>query len=300
MAFLPISVMIAGVQKGGTTSLAALLERHPRVVSHPEVEFPYFVSDRHYQYGYEENIRRQFPVVPQGGQTVLAKSAGLCFHPFAVQRLKRHNPETVIVVVLREPASRAHSAYWYLRRTGQEPMTSFSAAVAAEQSRLESDFSTWHHAAYRARGEYAVQVERLFEAFGRDQVHVAFSEELFRSGAEAALPIWRLLGLTPADDGPLPLVNAARGARSELLASALRRPSPLMRVAAGLLPGAARRGLKQAVLRANERGLSVPPAERDVVMELRHHFIPHNSALADLLGRDLPWPNPERHPEVSP
>lgn len=180
----PISVMIAGAQKAGTTSLHEVLASHPDVHSHPQQEFGFFVDDKLFEGGFAREFIRAFgneQVRPE--QTVLAKSVGVMFLPIAAQRLADHNPSCRIIVSLRNPFERAISAFRYQLQVGREhPGTSFAQTLEREQKNLSLEtMGDLHHVAYISRGLYSEQVRRLFDLFGRDSVKVVKFEELDNS-----------------------------------------------------------------------------------------------------------------------
>jgi hypothetical protein len=57
-------------------------------------------------------------------------------------------------------------------------------------------YSHQHHA-YRARGHYAEQLERLAELFGRERIHVVDSGDFFAHPARAYDEVLAFLGLPP-------------------------------------------------------------------------------------------------------
>jgi hypothetical protein len=119
------------------------------------------------------------------------------FHPLAASRIARDLPAVRIIVLLRDPVERAYSAYAHERARGFE-IEDFETALALEDRRLAGEeeriaadpsyysYSHQHHA-YLRRGRYIKQLQRLEKFIGRDQLHVADSEDFFRD----PVPTWR-------------------------------------------------------------------------------------------------------------
>src|SRR4051794_4695992 len=160
--------MVVGAQKAGTSTLAHYIEQLPGVSTHKlDLEFTYFVDDERYAKGYDSAFSRYFSDAAPSG-LLFAKSAGVMFIEGAVNRLAEHNPQVKVIAMLREPVSRAYSAYWYLRRVGIEDAPTFEEGLAREEQRMRSDPRL--HMAYRARGDYLPQLRRLVDVFGAAQV----------------------------------------------------------------------------------------------------------------------------------
>lgn len=205
--------VILGTQRGGTTSLYNWL------VSHPDVT-PAFKKEPHYFDGnYHRGARwyrAHFPIGRRGRMTG-ESSPFLLFHPLAPERAARDLPSrTRFLVLLRDPTERAISQYWLWRKQGNWEEETLERAIELEQERLapmEERFRNGERShphvahSYLARGEYAEQLQRWFDAVGRERILVVESEQLF-SDPEAARQILNWLGLPPTAQ-PFPMANGA-------------------------------------------------------------------------------------------
>ncbi len=245
-------VYIAGVKKGGTTSLFHYLIAHPKVLPpfRKEVKFflyMYRLGPRWYQ--------ANFPFRSQlNTHLTLDATPNYLFDPFFAQRVARLNPQAKFIVLLRDPVRRALSHYFQNRRRGLEPL-SLSEALRAEEQRLRTDLARhradpchpltlYHRYGYQAEGRYAEQLERLWRYIPRAQTLVLRSETFFANPAAVLAEIGAFLGLEPW--------------------------SVTFKV------------YKEGTYSLQE----VPAAIRE---RLRAYFRPHNERLFALLGRDLEW-----------
>ncbi len=172
-----INLMIIGAEKAGTTSLLRYLDQHPDICAHKQIEMSYFVMDDVYEEGYEKVFTRFYPHCKES-QIIVAKNIGIMYSNNALFRLKKHNPEIEIVIILRNPIDRAYSAYWYARRKGREALKSFEEAIDAEPKRLKENEYKWRHNAYLRRGEYGRSLDLIYKHFPKSKVHVFYLEEL--------------------------------------------------------------------------------------------------------------------------
>ena len=127
------------------------------------------------------------------------------FHPLAAARIARDLPGVKLVVLVRDPVERAYSAHAHELARGFETAP-FGQALELETDRLEGEverittdtgylsLSHQHHA-YRARGEYIDQLERLEKEFGADRIHVVDSGDFFADPAPVYDALLAFLGL---------------------------------------------------------------------------------------------------------
>lgn len=207
-------LVIVGAQRSGTTTLFRLLSDHPQVIR-PTVSKGMAYFDLNYDRG-EQWYRGMFPLQAtafwrSSGRTLTFESSGYyMFHPLAAGRIASDLPGAKVVVMLRNPVDRAYSAHRHELRRGFES-ESFEDAIALESSRIagEADrlridpsyqsFEYQHHA-YLARGEYAVQITRLFNTVGRDRTYIIDSDEFFQNQDAEFARLCSWLGL----DAPPP------------------------------------------------------------------------------------------------
>ena len=213
----------------GTTSLFRALTAHPQVVR-PAFHKGINYFDLNYQRGMPW-YRGHFPVAPiaeavtarHGGPMSFEASGYYMYHPFALERIARDLPQVKLVVMLRDPAERAYSAYRHELSRGYEWET-FEKALALEDERLVGEvdrmradvsyesFPHRHHS-YRHRGHYADLLQRAFELFPREQVHVLDSEMFFGKPAQEYQRLLTFLGLRPFEQITFGRHNAEPGSR---------------------------------------------------------------------------------------
>ncbi len=204
--------LIVGAQRCGTTSMYHMLSQHPavlRAVLHKGVHY--------FDTGYDQGLawyQGHFPLRFRGalvrratGETPLTfeSSPYYMFHPLAAQRISRDLPGVKLLVLVRDPVERAYSAHAHELARGYETEP-FERALELEDERLAGEaerivsqpgylsHSHQHHA-YRTRGHYADQLERLGELFGRDRVHVVDSGRFFTDPEPVYDGVLEFLGL---------------------------------------------------------------------------------------------------------
>lgn len=191
--------LIIGAQKGGTTSLYDYLIQHPQIISAFRKEIHYF--DKNYEKGMNW-YNSFFPLIEKKGISGEASPFYL-YHKLVPQRIKSDLNNVRLIVLLRDPVQRAFSHYKMEKRRGIEKF-SFVDALEAEETRLklgeeklESGLYSYNHQyfSYLDRGNYAVQLQRWFEYFDKDNILILNSESFFKDPGAIYNQVLTFLGL---------------------------------------------------------------------------------------------------------
>ena len=200
--------LIVGAQRAGTTSLYKYLAAHPdvgRVRLGKGVHYFDTNFDKSFAW-----YRAHFPLdgsrlpLIEGVRSVGEGSPYYMFHPECPKRIDALLPGVKVIAILRDPIERAHSQWVHETSRGFETLA-FAEALDAETERLRdtesllverggTSFEHQHHS-YVARGQYADQVQRLWDVFGRDRVLVIASPRMFSDPAAVYAETLEFLGL---------------------------------------------------------------------------------------------------------
>lgn len=170
---IPISWVIAGVQKAATSSLYGLLATHRHITRGPEKELHFFdregVDWSAPDYRTYARPARRDHHVSAGDATPI-----YLFWPHALERMQRYRPQMRLIVVFRDPIERAVSQ-WAMERqrrpypslpetierfaSGELPLD-IPDGVPLRRFRLEQQYT---------RGLYGQQLRRGLSLFPRDQ-----------------------------------------------------------------------------------------------------------------------------------
>ena len=185
--------MILGGQRCGTSSLYKNLGQHPEIAPSLRKEVEYFTIDYNrgdgwYRAHFPLKLRRALATLRGRKLLTFEATPDYLFDPRAPERIRQDLPDAKLIVLLREPVSRAYSHYHHMARLGLEDLP-FAEAIAAEETRLAGQLEEMEHNpyarvlpfrrhSYAARGSYAEQLDRWFDLFPRDQFLVLKFEDL--------------------------------------------------------------------------------------------------------------------------
>lgn len=228
------NTFIAGAAKSGTTALYYLLSQHPEVCT-PVVKEPnYFCNidnssdpvkpgrgpgdDSTVWTGTLSSYHQLYK--PNKKHTVrLDASVSYLYSTTAASQIAAHDPESRIIIVIRNPVERTFSHYKHLLRDGRETV-SFSEALDREQERIGKGWEfSWH---LTAMGRYHNQIQRYFDHFEPKQIRIFLFEDIKRDMSAVTHELTDFMGLGPYDyDFEQQERNASGVARSWLLSRAV-------------------------------------------------------------------------------
>lgn len=275
--------VIAGGMKCGTTSLHSTLRQHPQIFMSRPKELHFF--DHHYRKGmdwYEAFFRPREAHLAWGESTPV-----YMYLDKSRRRIATDLPDSKVVIVLRDPVSRAHSHYWMYREKDLEPADTFDEGLRLEPERLRKGNTMQQlRYSYVDRGHYIDQIEAFEELVGRDRLHVVLLEDLSRQSSTALSALLAFLGVDPAPAATMSMAHSNYYGhtikKSEQLVMA---GGPSARIVAPA-DDAWQSGDDETESAAGPR-LQKEPMSSEARGWLSDHFRPYNDRLAAWLGRDL-------------
>lgn len=194
-----VDFVIAGAQRSGTTTLDLYLREHPDVaMPWTRKELHFFDGEQHFRSEpvdyrvYHANFTARAPGQLRGDAT----PSYMYWQP-APARMARYNPALKIVIVLRNPITRAYSHWNKEWRRGRETLP-FMEALRAEPERARAALPLQiRREAYADRGFYSRQLRHVWQHFPVDQTLVLQSSALQADPVATLQRIARFLGLGP-------------------------------------------------------------------------------------------------------
>jgi hypothetical protein len=202
--------LVIGAQRCGTSSLYKHLGRHPNAAPSLRKEVDYFTIDhakgeRWYRAHFPLELRRRLARRRGRPFVTFEATPDYLFDPRAPERVKRQLPDVKLIVLLRDPVSRAVSHYHHNVRHGLEPLD-IAGALEAEDDRLDGAYEEvlddpdsraldLRRYSYVGRGRYAEQLARWRALFPPEQMLVVRSADLFDPARDGFGHILDFLGL---------------------------------------------------------------------------------------------------------
>ena len=192
-----VDFVVGGVQKGGSSALAAYMTGHPQICMAKVKEVHYFNKDANFPPGDVDYAPYHDYFKPGPGHKVLGDATPTYIYwPSAAPRIARYNPAMKFIVLLRNPADRAYSHWNMFVKERREPL-SFEEALRTEPERTRDNRPGLNAPTYIDRGFYSGQIERLWSLFPKEQTLILRSESLKLEPAKTLGTIASFLGVAP-------------------------------------------------------------------------------------------------------
>jgi len=216
---------VVGAPKCGTTSLCDYLGQHPEIFIPEKKEPMYFCRD--------EGHREPWMVTSLDGYLSLFTNAtgaraigeGSVWYlesRKAAARIKQFNPDSKIIIMLRDPTDMLISLHGQFLFSGNESVREFAEAYALSErrSRGKSIPKGAHFPAglcYAEVARYEPKVRRYLETFGSDRVKVIVFEEFVADLARGYREVLQFLGVDDRFVANFTVLNERRYIRNVLL-----------------------------------------------------------------------------------
>ena len=193
-----VAFVVAGTQKGGTTSLDRYLREHPALSMARVKEVRFFDDERNFVDSPDYARYHAYFEPPLRGRIAGEATPNYMYALEAPARLREYNPEMKTICVLRNPIERAYSQWNMETQLGRENRPFFE-AICIEGSEPGRTNGRDPQPSYLERGRYAGQLARLAAQFPSEQILVLRSEELRAEPLATMNRVYRFLGVEQAN-----------------------------------------------------------------------------------------------------
>ena len=209
-----VDVFIVGGQKCGTTALHNYLIKHPKIISGKIKELHFFDYEPYFD---KENIikspmhlRALFQRKIPEDSILIDSTPNYSWWENSINRIYNYNKNAKLIFIMRNPVQRALS-HWNMQYDLKISLKSFRDSYNQE---LRGDTS--RELSYISRGFYSKQIKKMFNNFGRKNVHILESKDLKENTNNELLKISNFLNIDKKDFSVEKIVNNSRAYHSKL------------------------------------------------------------------------------------
>lgn len=295
-------LFIIGAAKCGTTSVYEYLKGHPEIYMSPAKEPRYFAPDldsgHAHNFHYGVDLERYLSLFDgaTNEKRVGEASVRYIYSEDAPRLIHEFEPSARIVAMLRDPVEMIYSLHGQRLSQGSEDIADFETALAAEDERragrrvpagLHPRLSL-----YRDVARFGEQLDRWFDTFGRDGIHVIILEDFLRDPAGAFRSLLEFLEVDVTYRPSFARHNVGWAPRSTIVHRLTKARLPQW-IAWKLLPAVAGEGRTRRLVRTYQhsqlyrRPRKRQPLRPELRRQLEEDLAPDVARLSELLGRDL-------------
>jgi len=283
------NLFIVGAPKTGTTSLYHYLNQIPDIHMSPIKEPNYFSS---------KTVGEKHPVKPirdkkkylklfkndKNSKYIGEASTSYLDDPESPFLIHKKNPESKILISLRDPVDRAYSNYLMFKEN-QSMNLDFHDQLNKEFEK-NPDINLRH---LRLQvGFYSKWVKVYVETFGKNQVKILIFEEFIFNPKHIMGEILKFLHLKNTLNDFTPEVHNPYGEVKGPLARKIRTSKISQTLSSKLLSKTSRKFLKEKLIFTEKPKPEMDPKDREILREFYYDDV---QKLQKILGRELPWAN---------
>jgi len=277
-----LDLVIAGAQKAGTTSLNIYLSSHPNISGHSITEFSFFANGNDYKRGFNYAYQTYFE--QKENAKLVAKNVTLGLKEETLPRLKAHNPDVKLVYLLREPVSRAYSAYTMAVKDGWMKRP-FSELMDILENKKYDDIMYRH---FVVHGYYAKQIRTLLKYFPSKNIRLFMFEDLIANPQQVCSAIFHWMELPPVaiqNQVHNPTFKPRSTRLSGLLNNLRSEDNPIKKMVKSVLPYSSFRALSDQIMNLNRSHSRFEEMDSSVYYFLRDHFVKFNDELKETIDQ---------------
>lgn len=276
-----------GAPKSGSSWLAKIIQEHPDAQMSYTKEVTFFNDTGGIYHNKNTNYRKgvewyqtQFP--KKNSKIIGEFSTDYLYDKKAAQRLKKHFPNTKILVTLRDPVAKMYSYYWWYKNTDKtENARTFEIALQDNNE-------------YINRSKYYPQLKRFYDNFKEEQIKVVLHNDIIKNPRHIVREVYEFLGIdrTYAPSLLDRKVNPSRKTRSKTLTVLLdiakyMRESKFNVVVNIFKELGIYQNLHRAYIKINMKKFDYPPMKKETRRMLISKLKADIQKTEKLIGRDL-------------
>lgn len=199
------NVFIVGHPKTGTSALYQFLTQHPDIFKADNKEPNYFTKEFVHERFKHKGLRKLFAPTLKKYQELYS---GITTEKYAIdatthmlflgktaKRIKKYNPESKIIAIIREPVSFLQSWHSELVFGFEEDEKDFVKALELEPQRKNE--GAWRYQHYSDWVKYAEQIERYLKVFPKKQVKIILFDDYKKDNKKIVREVFEFLGVDP-------------------------------------------------------------------------------------------------------
>ena len=279
---------IVGGSKCGTTNISYYLNLHPKIFF-SELNEPYYfckwdVPEKYNRNSMITNMKKYLDLFKNVKNEIIVGEASSPYLtcPHASLEIKKAFPNSKILISIRNPIERSHSAYFSYQFMKPNEQNFMEMIKTHEKLISEKIF---YIDSILESGFYTKNIKRYQEIFGKENVKIIIFEDYIKNTVQNINSIFKFLGINDKID----LNEQSKGSYrvpKNFLAKSLLNNKNFRKVSTILIPTVMRQKLGDKYFLKQVKKPEMLENERNYLRELYNDEV---NELEKFLGKKLPW-----------
>ncbi|HEV8291609.1 MAG TPA: sulfotransferase domain-containing protein [Tepidisphaeraceae bacterium] len=288
---------IAGAPKCGTSSMHDYLGQHPECYMSEEMKEPgFFNPDLRVNTVRRADTEEKYLALFRKGvgkRRLGESSTWYMLSKVAAKLIAEWDGLSQAILMIRNPMDAAYSLHGQLLWSCNEHLEDFEEAIAAEEERREGkkirpECTSPDALQYTEVFSYAPQIQRFYDALGRDRVKVIVFDDFVLNTGQVYRDTLQFLGLDVEFEADFKVVNPLKPVAPAVNSFFAKRPK-LRNVVHKLVPAGVQRKLADAMPFVTKTIQRAPKISAEVRERLIPRFKEDVETVSELVGRDLTY-----------
>ena len=279
---------IVGGSKCGTTNISYYLNLHPKIFF-SELNEPYYfckwdVPEEYNRNSMITNMKKYLDLFKNVKNEIIVGEASSPYLtcPHAALEIKKAFPNSKILISIRNPIERSHSAYFSYQFMKPNEQNFFQMIKAHEELINKKIF---YIDSILESGFYTKSINRFQEIFGKKNVKIIIFEDYIKNTTENLNSILNFLGIQDKIEFEEQSKGSYRVPKN-LLSKTLLNNKKFRKISTILIPTVMRQKLGDKYFLKQEKKPQMLENERNYLKELYKNEV---TDLEKFLGKKLPW-----------
>lgn len=279
---------IVGGTKSATTNISYYLNEHPQVFV-SKLNEPYYYC----RFDVPKNFKRSSMITTEKNYLKLFKSAknhkaigeasSVYLHcPSAAREIKKDNPDSKIIIVVRNPIDKCYSSYFSFKFMNLDKR-SFEEKIDYYEKKIEeNEFDIYN---FIEQGFFSKHIKKYLDVFEPDKIKIIFFEDYVKNVNSYINSLLEFLEIFDTIELKPQPKNSYRIPKNKF-AEVLLNSSIFRKISTRIIPTVERQKIGEALF---VKQTKIPEMSKIHRQRLKNIYEKEYHDLSNLLGTGLPW-----------
>lgn len=290
-----INLFIVGAPKCGTTALNNYLSQHSDICMASKKEMHYFATDLEHPSHVRDFDKYKSYFKHYNNHKIIGEaSVNYLYSKTASLEIKQYNPDAKIIIMLRSPIEMIPSLHSQLLWNGTESEKNLLTCLQLETERAQGKYlptknTPIYEVLYVNRALYYKQVERYFNAFNKNQLHIILYDDFKKDPQKELKLVFDFLEVDNQVSIETSVINPNKQVKHKFIQSLLKSDFLFKKVLKYLIPNHIKETLIDFIKKNNTVYKKRDPLNQEIIDFIYNNTKEDINYLFKLIEKDVRW-----------